>query len=130
MPIWHILQGVLKIALTFFPMELGKNIRKHRKSKGLTQTELAEILGTAQYVITNYERGLRKPPADKIPQIAKALGVPLEDLYGINSKDAMPLERKGAGTRREAEIQKIFRELPPTKQRAVLEHAKGLLKGK
>ena len=122
------MQGVLKPGLIFLLMQLGENIRKYRKAKGLTQAELAEKLGTAQYVITNYERGLRKPPADKLPEIAKALGIHLDALYGINGKDA-PEEKKGSGTRREAEIQKIFRELPPAKQRAILEHAKGLRKG-
>ena len=123
------MQGVLKPGLIFFLMKLGENIRKYRKAKGLTQAELAEMLGTAQYVITNYERGLRKPAADKLPEIANALGVHLDALYGINGKDA-PAEKRGSGTRREAEIQKIFRDLPPAKQRAVLEHAKGLQKRK
>jgi transcriptional regulator with XRE-family HTH domain len=80
-------------------------------------------------VITNYERGRNNPTAAKLPDIAKALEVPLEALYGIEA-ERMPEEKKGAGTRREAEIQKIFRELPPAKQRAVLEHAKGLRKAK
>jgi len=54
------------------------------KAKGLTQAELAEKLGTAQYVITNYERGERRPSADMLPDIAKALEVPLGALYGMN----------------------------------------------
>ena len=108
---------------------IGENIRKYRKAKGLTQTELAEKLRTTQFVITNYERGRNNPTSAKLPDIAKALDVPLEALYGISEKK-VPEEKKGEGTRREAEIQKIFRELPPAKQRAVLEHAKGLKKGK
>ena len=108
---------------------IGENIRKYRKAKGLTQSELGKKLGTTQFVITNYERGRNNPTAAKLPDIAKALGVPLEALYGINGTEAPP-EKKGSGTRREAEIQKIFRELPPAKQRAVLEHAKGLRKEK
>jgi transcriptional regulator with XRE-family HTH domain len=108
---------------------VGQNIRKYRKALGLTQIDLAKKLGLTQALITNYERGLHNPPTAKLPDIAKALNVPLEALYGINSKDALA-EKKGSGTRREAQIQKIFRELPAAKQRAVLEHAKGLKKGK
>lgn len=108
---------------------IGENIRKYRKAKGLTQTELAKKLGTTQFVITNYERGRNNPTAARLPEIAKALNVPLEALYGIHVQTT-PEEKKGEGTRREAEIQKIFRELPPAKQRAVLEHAKGLIKKK
>jgi transcriptional regulator with XRE-family HTH domain len=107
---------------------IGENIRKYRKAKGLTQTELAEKLGTTQFVITNYERGRNNPTAAKLPEIAKALGVGLDQLYGLKGDDPKAEEKEGSGKRREAQIQKIFRELPPAKQRAVLEHAKGLKK--
>ena len=109
---------------------IGENIRKYRKAKGLTQTELAEKLGTTQFVITNYERGRNNPTAAKLPEIAKALDVGLDQLYGLKSEDRKTEEKEVSGKRREAQIQKIFRELPPAKQRAVLEHAKGLKKGK
>lgn len=108
---------------------IGENIRKYRKAKGLTQTELAKKLGTTQFVITNYERGRNNPTAAKLPEIAKALGVPLEALYGMSEPEE-PIENVGSGSRREMQMQKIFRELPPAKQRAVLEHAKGLKKEK
>jgi transcriptional regulator with XRE-family HTH domain len=106
---------------------IGENIRKLRKAKGLTQTELAEKLGTTQFVITNYERGRNNPTTAKMPEIAKALGVTLEELYGLKGAER-PAEEKGSSKRREIQLQKIFSELPPVKQRAVLEHAKGLMK--
>ncbi len=108
---------------------IGESIRKLRKAKGLTQTELAEKLGTTQYVITNYERGANNPTAAKIPEIAKALGVTLEEVYGLSGSEGA-VEQKGSSKRREIQLQKIFSELPPAKQRAVLEHAKGLWKRK
>jgi transcriptional regulator with XRE-family HTH domain len=106
---------------------IGENISKYRKAKGLTQTELAEKLGTTQFVITNYERGRNNPTAAKMPEIAKALGVTIEQLYGLKSEEGTE-EQKGSSKRREIQLQKIFGELPPAKQRAVLEHAKGLSK--
>lgn len=106
---------------------IGETIRKLRKAKGLTQTELAEKLGTTQFVITNYERGRNNPTAARMPEIAKALGVTVEELYGAKG-DVGQVEGKGSGKRREVQLQKIFSELPPAKQRAVLEHAKALQK--
>jgi transcriptional regulator with XRE-family HTH domain len=106
---------------------IGESIRKYRKAKGLTQTELAKKLGTSQYVLTNYERGVNNPTAAKMPEIAKALGVTLDQLYGLKSEE-VPLEKTGSVKRREIQLQKVFGELPPAKQRAVLEHAKGLRK--
>ena len=76
-----------------FPMKLSESIRKYRKAKGLTQAELAQKLGTAQYVITNYERGLRRPSSDKIPLIAEVLGVTLEDR--IRSRNALSTGQGG-----------------------------------
>ena len=110
-------------------MSFGSNLRNLRKSKGLTQAEIAQKLDVSQSIVAAYERGAKKPEMDKVPLIAQALGVPLDALYGISGKDG-PAEKKGPGTRRESQIQKIFRELPPAKQRTVIEHAKWLKKGK
>ena len=62
--------------------------------------------------------------------MAKALGVGVEHLYGLKSEDRMVVEKKGSGKRREAQIHKIFGDLSPTDQRALLKQAKGLLKSK
>lgn len=109
---------------------LGENIRKYRKALGLTQAELAGKLGLTQALITNYERGLHNPPTAKLPGIAKVLGVGVEQLYGFTGGETKPAEKKGSGKRRDAQIQKIFGDLSPTDQRALLKQAKGLLKNK
>lgn len=111
-------------------MNLGTNIRHYRRQAGLTQAELAGKVGAKQYAIAKYEKGLHNPTPEALAKIAQALGIAVGDLYGVNNKNGVVAERKGSGSRREAEIQKIFRDLPAAKQRAVLEHAKGLRKGK
>lgn len=105
---------------------IGENIRKYRKAKGLTQTQLAEKLGTSQYVLTNYERGVNNPLATKMPEIAKVLDVSLDELYGIKSGEGKEPEPKSSGKRRDAQMQKIFEDLPSTDQRALLKQAKAL----
>ena len=105
---------------------IGENIRKYRKSKGLTQTQLAEKMDTTQYVLTNYERGVNNPPAAKMPEIAKVLDVSLDELYGIKSGEKKEPAPKSSVKRRDAQMQKIFEDLPSTDQRALLKQAKAL----
>jgi len=51
-----------------------------RKSKGLTQTELAKILGCKKSTISDYERGERQPNLEKLQNLAKALDCTVNDL--------------------------------------------------
>ena len=92
----------------------------------MTQTELAEKLGTTQHVITNWERGLNNPPAAKIPELAKALNVTIAELYGksATSEDAEP--KKPSARNRAQQIQKLFEVLKPATQRIVLSQVKAL----
>ena len=39
----------------------GKKIKGAREKAGLTQSQLAEAIGTTSQNISQYERGLRKP---------------------------------------------------------------------
>lgn len=63
--------------------EIGARIEKSRKLAGITQKELAKRIGTHFQVISNYERGARKPKIETLGKIASALGVSLESLSGI-----------------------------------------------
>lgn len=56
---------------------VGENIKKVRKSKGLTQKELAEMLGVSQQTVAQYERTDKMP---KIKTIAKVLNVPVDTI--------------------------------------------------
>lgn len=65
--------------------DLGGAIRNARKTKGLTQAELAGQLGAAQDWISNIEGGrIENPSLSKILQICKALDV---DIH-VNSSAA------------------------------------------
>lgn len=65
-------------------MSIGNNIKKARKAKGLTQSELAIACGWVgdrqQGKISHYETGRREPPLNMLDIIAKALGVDITDL--------------------------------------------------
>jgi transcriptional regulator with XRE-family HTH domain len=58
-------------------MRGGELIREARKRSGLSQRELAELLGTTQAVITRWETGRRSPSFEKVVQAVRACGLDL-----------------------------------------------------
>lgn len=54
---------------------LGTVLETARRSKGLTQTQLAELVGTTQPSIQRYENDLREPDLETLQSIADVLGV-------------------------------------------------------
>lgn len=54
-------------------------LRQVRKEAGLTQTQLAERLGTLQSRITDYERGVRRLDLMELRQVCEAVEVPLPE---------------------------------------------------
>lgn len=62
---------------------LGANIRIYRKSCGLSQSKLAELVDTATNYISAIEAGRRFPSVDIIEKIANALDIDTPDLFSI-----------------------------------------------
>lgn len=56
-------------------MTIGQNIKIQRKSKNLTQKQLADMLGLAPNTIAQYELGTSRPKLEKIQLIARALNI-------------------------------------------------------
>lgn len=61
-------------------MNIGENIKKYRKIRGLTQKELAELCGLATGTIQQYELGKRTPNINTIIEISKKLEVTVDNL--------------------------------------------------
>ena len=51
-----------------------------RQARGMTQRQLATAVGLNPSAISRIERGDRDPPATTCARLAKALGVPMEQL--------------------------------------------------
>lgn len=66
---------------------IGKQIRQHRKLKGLTQEELAKASELSTMSIRRYESGERIAPEEAIEKIASALGITAFDLMGAEYWD-------------------------------------------
>ncbi len=54
---------------------LGRNIKKLRKKKGLSQQDMADDLEISRTLLSHYETGAREPKTSLLSRIAKTLGV-------------------------------------------------------
>lgn len=61
---------------------LSENIRAIRKSRGLSQEELAIKLNVVRQTVSKWERGLSVPDADMLISISEALDASVETLLG------------------------------------------------
>jgi transcriptional regulator with XRE-family HTH domain len=60
---------------------LGDYIREQRRSAQVSLRQLAKLAGVSNPYLSQIERGLRKPSAEILQQIAKALRISAEQLY-------------------------------------------------
>jgi transcriptional regulator with XRE-family HTH domain len=61
--------------------ELGAFIREQRRSARLSLRKLSDLAGISNPYLSQIERGLRKPSAEILQAIAKALSISAETLY-------------------------------------------------
>jgi len=96
-------------------IQMNERIKKIRKQKGLSQTDLGERIGVSQQVITNYERGLREPDIETLLKIAGALDVTLESLIG--EKPVRPEDQTSRAVQKRIEQ---IKKSTPEKQKAFI----------
>lgn len=62
---------------------IGKNIKKIRVAKGMTQERLAECIHVTRQAVSNWEQGKTQPGVDILSAMAEVFEVPVEELiYG------------------------------------------------
>jgi transcriptional regulator with XRE-family HTH domain len=75
--------------------QLGEYIREQRETAKISLRELAKTAGVSNPYLSQIERGLRKPSAEILQQIAKGLRISAEALYvqaGIlDQREASPV---------------------------------------
>lgn len=69
---------------------LAYNIKEYRKSKKLTQKDLAVLLDVAPTAISAWEVGRNKPLMDKIEQMAQIFNIKKSELLGETTLTATP----------------------------------------
>lgn len=68
---------------------LSENIKAIRKSKGLSQEELAVKLNIVRQTISKWEKGLSVPDSDMLISISKVLETPASTLLGETMTESM-----------------------------------------
>lgn len=97
---------------------LGNSIKELRKSKKLTQKNLAELTGFKQNTISNHENGNRQLDETDIRVYAEALGVSPQYLFDRARPSSIEITT--------SPIQSIYDQLEPPGQRKVITYAEKL----
>lgn len=63
--------------------DFGKRLAQLRKTKGITQQELADAIGVSRRVIAYYEGETTYPPTHLLIPIAKTLRISIDELLGL-----------------------------------------------
>jgi len=62
---------------------VGNKIKELRTNLGITQAQLAELVGVARVSIISIEKGHFIPTIETALRISKALGVPIEQIFWL-----------------------------------------------
>lgn len=63
-------------------VEVGQRIRARRMAKGMSQTELGNMLGVTFQQVQKYERGINRVGAGRLVRVAEALDVSISFFFG------------------------------------------------
>lgn len=62
-------------------LQVGKNIRRLRKAERMSQTVLAQKIGTTFQQVQKYERGANRVSASRLYRLSVALQLPISRFY-------------------------------------------------
>ncbi len=106
--------------------EFGDRLRRLRKSRDLTQQQVADAIGTTQRSMVYYEKDGKLPPAALIPKMAAFFGVSVEELLesadapDIKPNDTIPDVLNDPEERRLWRKFRQLRQLPERQQQRIL----------
>lgn len=82
---------------TLFDMRrIGKRISELRRSKDITQTALADMMGISFQAVSNWERGESMPDISKLGDLSRIFGVSIDEIL-CNPRAAKIVEEISAG---------------------------------
>ena len=100
-----------------FFIQLGTRIAETRKSQGITQIQMAEMLGVSQQTINSYEVGRRRVPVSTLSTLARTLSISIEELLGEVSNQSSG--KRGPAPKLQKQVE-IISQMPRTKQQFVM----------
>lgn len=77
---------IIKKAVMGMFEDFGERLRRLRTAEGLTQAELGRRIGRTVTAISKYESGAMKPTVEVAVELAFALRVSLDELFGYESR--------------------------------------------
>src|SRR5687767_6603263 len=103
----------------------GQRLARIRRSKGISQAELADKVGLIQVLVSDYERDKLRLRADLVVRLAVTLGVTTDELLGVKPLKTPTRAPRRALLRR----MELIDQLPPSHQRALLKTVDGFIRG-
>jgi transcriptional regulator with XRE-family HTH domain len=103
---------------------IAKNLQKARIGKGLTQAELADLVGITREGIAAYETGRVRLMDDMLIRFAETLNVTTDQILGVGKVNT---NKSDLSLRLVKRLQKI-ENLPPNQQKVLLKNIDMFLK--
>ena len=97
---------------------VGLRIRQRRTDLGLTQQQLAGLIGVTYQQAHKYERGVNRVSAGRLYELAKALGVEVGFFY--DGLDTGEVARLGTRQRMSLEVARNFAKIRNDRHRQVV----------
>ena len=106
---------------------VGRRIRERRVMLGLTQQQLAEMIGVTYQQAHKYERGINRVSAGRLYEIARALNTPITYFYeGLGEKTPHP---EAPHQRKLLDIARNFAEIKNEKHQEAISQIARVLAG-
>ena len=69
--------------------QIGKNIKKYRDERGITQEQLAEQMNVTRQAVSNWENAKTQPDLDTLFRLSQIFGISVEEMiYGEKREEA------------------------------------------
>lgn len=104
---------------------IGKRLKEIRKQKGMTQKQLAEMIGVSVSTIKKWEQDIVDPNTSAMISIAVALNVSLDYLFGNDAAPDLVMVADGDIKR----IIEVVEGLPESHRQALFQYAELLKRG-
>ncbi|MFC5531493.1 helix-turn-helix domain-containing protein [Cohnella yongneupensis] len=109
--------------------QLARNISTYRKERGLTQEELAQILGLSFQAVSKWENAQTMPDISLLPELSRTLQVSIDKLMGYVSQqkpitiyeEEYKTEDYYWGTEPNSACYEVLRKIPPTRRLRLLD---------
>jgi transcriptional regulator with XRE-family HTH domain len=107
-----------------FYKALGQRIAYYRKERGLTQVQLAEMLGIAQQTMAHYEGGTLRIAVALLKPLCQALNISVEEL--LDEPASASSKKRGPTSKLQQQVEQIST-MPRSKQKFISEMLEALI---